>query len=363
MSSFDRLIDALQRHTGRDAPLGALATVTAVEGSNFRRPGARMVIAEDGARFGVISGGCLEQDISQRLRAAVAGAEPISIRYDSTSPQEIVMGLGLGCDGIVDILLEPLAAAGGVLADLSRRLGSGEPVALATIVGTQIPGELGRHLLRGQDGTLVGDLGDPALNRTAEIQLQQLPPGRIVHRMLDADEGQRGVLLESIQPPPALLVFGASAVAGAINEQTRQLGWRMTVADFRPAMLGEAEYPGARTTLVQPEQLATELPGCGAAAVLICTHNYLRDLEALRAVLAVEPDYIGVVGSRARAQRMQGELDDSCNQERLYSPAGLDIGAETPEEIAVSIIAEIRAALAGRDGGHLRSTRGPIHPR
>jgi xanthine dehydrogenase accessory factor len=315
----------------RGGPGGVLATLVAVEGSSYRRPGARMWI-EPGRRLGSLSGGCLEEDVILRARAVAASGRVELAIYDTQADDDVLWGVGLGCHGIVRILLEPVAPRPDWAVALADALRTGRRTELD--VGWRGPAE--------RLGTRLGTGGGDA----------------------PAD----GIFRESILPPTSLAIFGAGDDAQPLARFAAELGWRVTVADPRPAFPTEARFPNAAALVLGPaeELVARALPPAGSLAVVM-THHYLHDRPLLRHLLPLPLAYLGLLGPRARAERILADLsaEGLClaadMKGRLHAPVGLDLGAEAPEGVALSIIAEMSAALAGRDGQPLRDRTKPIH--
>ena len=359
-----------------------LATVVQTSGSVYRGPGTRMLIEADLQSLGTISGGCLEGDVRENAQAVFAEGQPRLLHYDATSEDDILWGTGLGCSGTVDVLLERLPD--GPLhyptflhgCALENRHG-----VLVTVFATE--GETkaapGQHLILDERENALDDIADPelraiALNTAREVLATlgdtRLPvvPGRTRH--CELTHGKAALLLEPLLPPIALYLFGAGYDAVPLARLAGELGWRVTVADHRPAYARAERFPWARQVLLAlpgrlPEALAFDNRSCA----IVMSHNYLQDQALLRDLLDAPLAYLGVLGPHQRTQRLladlrkEGTAPSAEQAARLFSPVGLDIGAETAEEIALSILGEIQAALTGRKGGSLRDHPGPIHDR
>lgn len=354
---------------------GVLATVVATRGSTYRRPGARMVVAEDGASWGMVGGGCADTDLMERARRVLEGGEPEHVIYDTTAPDDLVWGLGLGCNGVVEILLEPLPrdrppaalAAAGEAADADR------PVVLATVVEAPAGGPVqpAQHLVTGGSRATVDEIGDPELAAAVLADAGEVLAGagsRLCSYPVAG--GEASVFLELVQPPVSLLVVGAGADAVPLVDLGTSLGWRVAVADHRPAFARPERFPGAHAVLLaDPHELAGRLAIGPRTAVVVLTHSYRHDGELLRRLLPSPAFYVGVIGPRRRRDALLKDLaaegfEPTPEQlEHLYGPIGLDVGAETAAEIALAVVAEIQAALTGRPGGPLRERDAAIHPR
>jgi xanthine/CO dehydrogenase XdhC/CoxF family maturation factor len=359
----------------------ALATVVSVEGSSYRRPGARMLVCEGGSSTGTISAGCLETDVVEHAKRVIRAGAAKLVEYDTASTgEEMAWGLGLGCNGVVRVLVEPLGPASLYVEALRRscdgRAGTA-PITVATVyqhttsdsilaagrveVGARLfiakGGETGRENLCDEVAALVeGDVRAGA----AGVRVYEVVGGSVK------------VFVETLSSPVPLIVFGAGHDALPVVELARGLGWQTEVVDplARPASLSRFATAD-KVTLARPEEVGARVSITPRTLALLMSHNYSHDLELLKFLLASPARYVGVMGPRKRTERMLGELaagDEAFRlveeeRERLYSPAGLDIGANAPAEIALSIIAEMRAVLDGRRGGMLRERRGSIHGR
>jgi xanthine/CO dehydrogenase XdhC/CoxF family maturation factor len=356
-----------------DGKASALATVVAVCGSAYRRPGARMLITEDGQTTGGVSGGCLERDVFLRAQQVIERGESTLAAYDTTGEDDIEFGVGLGCRGVIRILIEPLARARepSHLPLVEELLRQRETGVLATVwrVQGQMAARAGSRLLVSRRGTLWDDIGDPQLaariEEDARAALQALQPAA---RTYAGAAAQVEVFLEVVRPPVPLVVFGGGPDAGPLVRLAGELGWHVTVVDQRPAAASRARFPGADAVVAcRPEHVREQVPLDGETVGVVMTHHYLTDLRLLELLLPSPVRYLGLLGPRSRSERLLAELAQAgihpteAERRRLYAPVGLDLGAETAEEIALAILAEIRAVLAGRAGASLRDRRTPIH--
>ncbi|HLL14829.1 MAG TPA: XdhC family protein [Pyrinomonadaceae bacterium] len=361
----------------------ALATVVSVEGSSYRRPGARMLVCEAGASTGTISAGCLESDVIEHAKRVIRAGKAVLVEYDTASTSdEMAWGLGLGCNGIVRVLVEPLAY-GSLYLEALR--GSGEaharasPMTVATVyqhtpsgsapatapvaIGARLfideGGEAGRENLSDEAASLIeSDVRLTARAESADTRVYEVAGGSLK------------VFVETLLPPVQLVVFGAGHDALPVVELARALGWQTEVVDPQSRPASRSRFATAdKVTLARPAGVGAQVTITPRTLTLLMSHNYSHDLELLKFLLASPARYIGVMGPRKRTERMLGELaaNDGAfspgerEMSRLHSPAGLDIGANAPAEVALSIVAEMRAVLDGRRGGMLRERRGSIH--
>ncbi len=369
MTELQRLFLAYDQHRAAQRPC-ALATVVEVIGSAYRRPGARMLVTEDGELTGAISGGCLEGDARQRARRAIFQGEPALVTYDTRDEDDPRHGLGPGCQGVVRILLEPLNFEDetnplDILRSFARHP---TPAVLATVFETDTTGlkaAVGQRLLLTEAGAVRGTpllaapLADAAHATLAQGQSQVLD--------IETDAGPVRALLEVLTPPLRLVVYGAGNDAQPLVRLAASLGWHITVVDGRPNLATAARFPEAAAVHIVPvRELETATPDPLAYHVLL-SHNYAYDLAALQTLLSSSAPYIGLLGPRLKAQRLLDELDTSPValveqlRERLHSPIGLDLGSETPEEIALAIVAEIQAQRSRRQARPLRERAGTVH--
>ncbi len=351
----------------------AMATVVHVHGSSYRRPGARMLITASGQTAGMISGGCLDQDIFERAKVIMESGIADVVCYDSTAAEDVVLGLGLGCNGIVRVLIERVDANDpeGLLAflgDCSDRRLTGS---LVTVFDSDGELAVGSRLMRWSDGRITGNIDDPETVGELTQTLDSAGESRAeICAIRQANQTRLQVLVEVLSPPVALVVFGAGDDAKPLVQLAKQLSWHVTVVDSRPALVSRERFPSADAVrCLRPDEITDVVSASHAhrTMAIIMTHRFAQDQELLRTVLPLHLRYVGILGSKARTERLLSEMArDGClfsaeQVERLHSPAGLDLGAETPAEIALSILAEMQATLATRSGGALRLKKGGIH--
>ena len=332
MSELGELLDAAEALAARGQPM-ALATVVATRGSTYRRAGARLLIPPEGEPIGNISGGCLEGDVARIGREVIASGDPRLVQFDMTADDDAVWGYGLGCNGAIELFVEPTAGA----LESVGALRSGQGACLAIPLSGP---DLGVHRLE-TDGAAAAALrdGTPHVEEVA---------------------GER-IYFEPLVAPLRLLVCGAGHDAIPLVRQATELGWHVVVVDVRNALLTAERFPAADFASPDPAAAADALTPDERTAVILMSHNYLRDIAYLRSFLEAPLAYLGVLGPRGRTEQMLGEIGSPEAIARLHAPAGLDIGAEGPEEVAHAIVAEILGVMHGRRGEPLRDRGGPIH--
>ncbi|MDX2543464.1 XdhC/CoxI family protein [Streptomyces sp. WI04-05B] len=354
---------------GRDF---AVATVVAVSGSAPRRPGAALAVDADGAAIGSVSGGCVEGAVYELCQQALADGESVLERFGYSDDD--AFAVGLTCGGVIDILVTPVrtsAPARRVFASALAAAANGEAAAVARIVSG--PGELlGRALFVGPDGSYEGGFGGhPELDRTVAAEARaQLDAGRTG----TLEIGERGsrcgapltVLVESSVPPPRMIVFGAIDFASALARMGKFLGYHVTVCDARPVFATRARFPEADEIVVEWPHRYLERTAVDARTVLcVLTHDAKFDVPLLRLALRLPVAYVGAMGSRRthldRNERLREVGVTELELTRLRSPIGLDLGARTPEETALSIMSEIVANRRGGSGVSLTGAHTPIH--
>jgi xanthine dehydrogenase accessory factor len=350
----------------------ALATVVHVEGSSYRRPGARMLVTEDGQLTGAISGGCLEGDALRKALLAIHQQQNKLVTYDTTNEDDLQFGIQLGCNGIVHILFEPIHAEqpDHPLALLKALTAERRNAVLATLFspdnGSRQPGTC----LFFTDEVVQTNLAD-GLQQTIlpDVKMAFASGRSSINEYKDSAAVLKG-FIEFIPPPPALVVAGAGNDIIPLVEIASMLGWHTTVIDGRPQYASPERFKKADRILVaKPEDVLGRLRVDAQTIFLLMTHNYNYDISLLRALIPINASYIGVLGPRKKLDRMletlqqEGITPDEKQMEVLHGPVGLDIGAETPQEIAVSIVAEIKAVLSGREGEPLKGNAASIHSR
>jgi xanthine dehydrogenase accessory factor len=290
----------------------------ATAGSTYRKPGARMLLMADGSYIGLLSGGCLESDLQIHAQEVLDSGVARAVEYDTRGPDDTLFGVGAGCEGTMRVLLEPAGpgtTAEAALAAVGRLTHTGETTSLIMVHNSQT--RLGTY--RGKD----------------------LPPAELAR-----------AYVEILAPPPHLLICGAAPDAQPVVSTARALGWRVSVVDHRPAYAVAARFPGSEVRVANPKSLRSEVDLARCHAAVVMSHHLPSDEVYLRELAqAGVPAYVGLLGPKARRARLAKELGalNEKLRDRIRGPVGLDIGATTPEGIALSIVGQIHAWLAGRD--------------
>jgi xanthine/CO dehydrogenase XdhC/CoxF family maturation factor len=339
----------------------AIAVLLQIEGSSYRRPGAKMLVSSDGSRWGSLSGGCLEEDVRQIALAVMNEGTPRQLRYETGSDDETVWGLGLGCEGVVDIYVQPASVAAYLttLAAQRRLLQGEEPFSVATLIATpEMAGAEGRRLIIASGEVVAGSTGDSELD-TGVARLTASASegaGNQLHTV-----GAATLFVESYVPPPNLLIVGAGDDAVPLARLAAEVGFRVFVVDHRSAYLTGERFPEAwRLIHASAAEGSFDLPSSPKTYAVVKTHSLNRDKDWLRTLLSAPLPYVGLLGPRNRREEILSELAEEERQ-RVYGPVGLDLGAEGPEQVAISIVAELLAVVSCRCGGHLRDLERPIH--
>lgn len=377
MSELTEVLEAITALHQRGERM-ALATIVAVTGSTYRGPGARLLIPEDGELVGNISAGCLEDDVAKVGREVMEERKPRLMTFDLTAEDEAVWGWGLGCNGVIEVFVEPAERAAEVAETLREAVEKDRTLAAVTVIESSIDEvSRGARILVRPDApptgskSKQGSLGLPEADAAAaRIGLDALEGGRSATREIALSRGTLRAFVEVFEPPPRLVVCGAGHDAIPLVHQANAIGFRVVVIDDRELFLTKDRYPEAAGFLVSdPGEAATATAADPRTYVVVMSHNYLRDKEYLRSFLKSDAVYIGMLGPRKRTDRLLDELRSEgvevTNRDlaRIHGPAGLDLGSEGPDEIASAIAAEILAVRRRRTGGFLRDRDAPIHDR
>ncbi len=350
----------------------ALATVVYVEGSSYRRPGARMLVEENGRMTGAISGGCLEGDALRKALLAIHQNQNKLVTYNSMDDEDVEFGVQLGCNGIVHILFEPIDAKdeNNPIALLERsQLYRRETVLVTLFSLTNFHGHQPGTCFFLDKGSQHSKIDDAGLQVLMEEEAAAvLKAGASFIKEYDGFE--LTAFIELLLPTVALVIVGAGNDALPLIEMAKVLGWQVTVADGRPAYANTQRFPDVHQLLIgKPEEIIRQLAIDEWTVFVLMTHNYKYDLAMLKELLPINCRYIGTLGPKKRLERMFAELSDEgivvTDEQKaiIHGPIGLDIGAEAAEEIALSVLAEIKAVFAERTGSFLKNRSVSIHTR
>lgn len=352
MSDITFLLPEVERLRAADQTF-AIGTVVRISGSTYRQAGGRMLVREDLSTWGLISGGCLEEEIAREAESVLQTGQPVLRSYDMTGPDDR-LGFNTGCNGAVDVLITRGSPA---LAHLKTSMAQRETgVLIQTVSGPDEPGS----------ATWIGTQELHKLNND-EVLLTHVKETVQSKQSTYLQEHDRALLIEYLQPPIRAVVFGTGADAKPLVLICSALGWEVTLVGRRSQSWLREHFPRARqhVFLMHPESALDHLASDDRTAAVVMNHNVDRDRTLTRELLRSSIPYVGLLGPRARcreiAEAAMANGVASVALDRLYGPAGLDTGAETPEEIAMSIVAEILSVLNGRPASHLRDGSGPIH--
>lgn len=350
----------------------ALATVVKVDGSSYRRPGARMLVTENGALTGAISGGCLEGDALKKAQLVIFQKKSMVVTYDTTDDDDSKFGVGLGCNGIIHILIEPIdpEAANHPIALLKQAMETRKPKVLVTLFDLKNKREkqLGTCLLftnghfSSVPATVRPWLQEIERNITDVLNLNQ----SIISEFVGSQP--INAFVELIHAPISLVVVGAGNDAMPLCKLADVLGWEVTLIDGRSNHATAGRFPTVRQIHVATASEALPLfTKDDRTAVVLMTHNFNYDLAIMEGLLPLQIPYLGVLGPKKKLEKMLENLEKNGvrvgpdDLKKIYGPIGLHIGAEAPEEIALSIVSEVKTVLGGGDARFLRDREGPIH--
>ncbi|MET3500621.1 xanthine/CO dehydrogenase XdhC/CoxF family maturation factor [Mucilaginibacter rubeus] len=349
----------------------ALATVVLVEGSAYRRAGARMLITEDGQLTGAISGGCLEGDALRKARLVILQQQPLLVTYDTTDDDDAKLGVGLGCNGIIHILIEPITSdINNPISLLKNIVSNGQHAVLATVfsIKDRKAPQPGTCLCLIEDKLTISHPGRLQYQVTLVSDAERvLEEQRSEIRFYQADT-EYTAFVEHIKPVISLVIVGAGNDAIPLTRIAAVLGWNITVIDGRPNYAIKQRFPVAQNVVTaKPAEVLSNIKINGRTAIVMMTHNYNYEIALLKELLPTSLPYIGILGPKKKLERMLAEVEHAgisiseAQMNNIYGPVGLDIGAEGAEEIALSIMSEIKAVLSARQGYSLKYKPAPIH--
>jgi len=336
-----------ERAAGRAVALGVLVRTS---GSTYRKPGALIVIAADGDYAGLISGGCLEGDLREHARTVIAGGTARTVRYDTRSSDDLVWGLGLGCEGAMEIVLLQAGPANGwqPLAHLATALEAHQPTAIGVVVESSQadlpPGSVVLPATAGGGAAVPSALASPPVQELLRRAAASAETGWV-------EQPSWKLFALPLSLPPRILLLGAGPDAVPVVDFAARLGWKVTLVDHRAAYSVPAHFPGAeRVLLARPEALAAELDFTHFAAAIVMSHHLPSDLAYLRMLAASAIPYVGLLGPAVRRERLLADLGADARglKGRLHAPVGLPLGGRSPEAIALAIIAQVHAFVHAR---------------
>lgn len=365
-----RLILSAYKSYERSNIKSALATVVKVDGSAYRRPGARMLISQNGELTGAISGGCLEGDALRKAQTVIFQNQSMLVTYDTTDEDDQRFGIGLGCNGIIQILMEPL--------DYSNEF---NPILL---LARSLPERVNSTLISlfsvknsrsAQIGTIAMIQGDLAVGTIDQLDfdLKMEILQDLQKKVSNVDSSVKvyeafddlHVFFEVIKPPLRICLFGAGNDTIPLCEMAYSLGWEVVLIDGRKQYATHKRFENASKIIVgAADEVFSELELDQNTVALLMTHNFEYDAKIFEQLLPFSLPYIGILGPKKKTQKLFERLENqglNFNKSCVYGPIGLNIGAEGSHEIGLSILAEIKAVLMQKDPYSLREKEGPIH--
>jgi len=350
----------------------ALATVVHLDGSSYRRPGARMLITDEGQLTGAISGGCLEGDALRKALLVMSQQRSMLVTYDTMDEDDAKFGIGLGCNGIIQVLIEPINPGEPdnpiqLLRIVAEKREKAVVVTLFSLENKKDTQPGTRLLLK---ENYQQERNTPLKEILVKDGMKTLREGRSVFRTYQTESQSLTAFIELVEPAVSLIAIGAGNDVVPLIAMAEILGWETTVIDGRPAYAKKERFvPSCQVLVSKPENVISQIEIDNRTVFVLMTHNYNYDMAMLHQLLIKNVIYVGMLGPKKKLDRILGELRDqgaSFTEEQLasvHSPVGLDIGAETSEEIALSILSEIKAVLSGKQGLSLHSNTGSIHSR
>jgi xanthine dehydrogenase accessory factor len=337
-----------------------LATVMKVEGSSYRGPGAKMLIAPDGKWFGAISGGCLEGDALRKAREVMISQQPRVEYYDTFEEDNNSIGYVLGCNGRIHVLLEPMTIA---LHDFFMQMSGKDRYMMATIFEGK---NMGKRLLFHEHKLISSNLTDQTITNQIKSKADSVLANDL---SLAIELGDQEVFFDIIKPTIRLLIFGAGHDVKPIVQYAKSIHWKVEIYDECIAHLAPVHFPEAdKLQMCQREFVSRDIVTNEHTAILLMSHNLHYDTEVMRQIAKDTFFYVGAIGPKKRAIRIRETLKEEGIwweelENKFHAPVGLDIGANTPQEIAISIVSEIMAVKNKRSGGLLKNRKAPIHQR
>ncbi len=373
MKEIREIVTAFDQHTA-EGRRTALASLVHVEGSSYRRPGARMLVNDEGQFIGAISGGCLEGDALRKSMLAITQQQSKLVTYDTSDEEDITVGVQLGCEGVIQVLIEPINPESEInpVSLLRKATAKRKKSVLVTLfsLNDKSKPQPGTCLLIEEDNTLTGEISPPGIREAVLTDAREvMNTEKSAFRNYISEDSTVNAFIEFIGPPVSLVIVGAGNDVIPLSQMADSLGWEVTVVDGRSSHAKQERFAGTCRVLVsKPEHVLNKLVIDHHTIFLLMTHNYNYDLAMLRLLVDHNINYIGVLGPKKKMDRMLNEIAASGTplteeqKSSIFGPVGLEIGAETPEEIAISILAEIKKVLTGKSGISLRNME-VIHSR
>lgn len=340
----------------------ALATVVHVSGSSYRRPGARMLVTEDGVMTGAISGGCLEGDALRKAALAITQGKNKLVVYDTTDEEDAKLGIQLGCNGIVSILFEPImdGSINHPIQILSNAIAKRESTLIFTLFSQTNQIQLGTFSYASLPVS-IRELLSNDISYATESK-------KSTHQELVIDETPSQCFIEYVEPSISLIIVGAGNDAIPLAKMAAIIGWEITIVDGRLTHANSQRFTTANKIQVgKPHELFEQLEMDKRTAIILMTHNYNYDLSMLELLQGKDFGYLGLLGPASKRERMFDELHQKgvnffeTEKEKIFGPTGLNLGSETAEEIALSICAEIMSVINKTTAIQLREKLEPIH--
>lgn len=374
MKEIREIINAYNKARKNEKRL-ALATLVHLNGSSYRRPGARMIVDEEGQLTGAISGGCLEGDALRKAVFCIHTQIPKFVVYDTSDEEDATIGIQLGCSGIIQVLFEPIDENDPLnpIELLKKAIHKRQNTVLVTLYTSQIKKSdtVGTSMLLEDSGEFHNNSSFQLVPETLMQDIKDtLTVKKSSFKSYQHNDNTFNAFLSFISPPISLVIVGAGNDAIPLQSIAETLGWEVTIVDGRHTYAKIERFSSACQIIVsKPEKVLQQIPIDEKTVFVLMTHNYNYDYAILKALLGKNIPYIGALGPKKKLDNMIADLkaENIFLNERqkniLYGPVGLELGAETPAEIALSITAEIMSVMNNKKGGSLRNLVTEIHPR
>ena len=374
MKEIREIINAYNKARKNEKRL-ALATLVHLNGSSYRRPGARMIVDEEGQLTGAISGGCLEGDALRKAVFCIHTQRPKLVIYDTSDEEDATIGIQLGCSGIIQVLFEPIDENDPLnpIELLKKAIHKRQNTVLVTLYASQIKkgDTVGTSMLLVDSGEFHDNSSFQFVPETLMQDIKDtLTVKKSSFKSYQHNDNTFNAFLSFISPPISLVIVGAGNDAIPLQSIAETLGWEVTIVDGRHTYAKIERFSSACQIIVsKPEKVLQQIPIDEKTVFVLMTHNYNYDYAILKALLGKNIPYIGALGPKKKLDNMITDLKaeniflNDKQKNILYGPVGLELGAETPAEIALSITAEIMSVMNNKKGGSLRNLVTEIHPR